>query len=368
MGIEVYFTILVSIYWILIFQWWFKKKTDKNIIDLNNAKVSILLAVRNEEANLLRCLNALNSLNFNHNNLEILIGNDDSSDNSESIINSFIHDKPQFKLLNISRSTSVAKGKANVLAQLAQIANGDYFFITDADIEVQPDWISAMLAHVGENTGIVTGYTEVEGNFLLAKLQNLDWTFAQALMKIFFDSNKPLTAMGNNMLVTKEAYLATGGYETIPFSITEDYALFKKVQYLDFECVQVVNNHVKVKTLALNKFSEVINQRKRWLLGIINSLPWYLASLLFIQIMYIPMLCYLAFTNPGYLIYAFWVKLIIQSLFFTIISKSIKSKISIISFLLFDFYSFYLSISTVISLIIFSTVVWKGREYDGRQL
>ena len=42
------------------------------------------------------------------------------------------------------------------------------------------------------------------------------------------------TCMGNNMLITREAYESVGGYRGIPFSVTEDYELYKKISKLSF--------------------------------------------------------------------------------------------------------------------------------------
>lgn len=364
LGPEIYFSIIIGIFWILIINWFFRKNTKRNIVDITNTKVSILLAVRNEEENIVRCLTALSNLEFPLQNIEILIGNDASEDNSEVLIRQFIADKPQFKLINITETFGETKGKANVLAHLAKEAKGDYFFITDADIQVQPQWITAMLCHVGDNTGIVTGYTHVTGNSILANLQSIDWTLTQSLMKIFFDTEKPLTTMGNNMLVTKEAYINTGGYESIPFSITEDYALFAKVNSLNYECVQVVDSDVKVFANAMPTLEAVLIQRKRWTLGVYDKLPWYLSMLIVLQLMYFPMAIYIGYISLEYSATALAIKCFVQSFFLLLVFKSVKQKVNFVSLLLFDLYSFYIVSTTVLNILLISKkVLWKGREY-----
>jgi cellulose synthase/poly-beta-1,6-N-acetylglucosamine synthase-like glycosyltransferase len=362
-GLEIYFTIIISIFWILIIQWFFRKKNIAHPIDYTNTKVSILVAVRNEEASIKRCLIALNALNFPKDKLEIIIGNDNSNDQSESIISQYIADKPHFKLITIKETLGLAKGKANVLAHLAKIAQGDYLFITDADIAVQANWLHALLAHTDEESGIVTGYTHITGTGLLAQLQSLDWTFAQALMKIFFDTDKPLSAMGNNMMVTKEAYLKTGGYENIPFSVTEDFALFEKVLQLQYTCVQVVTNDVKAYSLPMTTFSALITQRKRWTLGVIKHIPWYLSLLFIIQFLFFPVAIYLSFVSIPFTIVAVLIKWSMQSIFLGMVMHTVKEKTSILALLLFDFYSFYVSIATLYSMVKSRKVVWKGRTF-----
>ena len=362
-GLEIYFTLIISIFWILILQWIFRKKTTTTYLNLQQTKISILLAARNEETTIRRCLQSLNNLQFPSENIEILIGNDASTDGTEAIVRDYISDKPKFRLRNITSQIGIAKGKANVLAQLAQEAKGDYLFITDADIEVQPDWLNAMLTNVTPETGIVTGYTHIDGENLLAKLQALDWTFAQAVMKIFFDTDKPLSAMGNNMMVTKDAYLKTGGYENIPFSLTEDFALFEKVYQLHYECIQVVDDKVKAVALPMKNIPAIISQRKRWTLGVKNKIPWYLSFLLMIQMLFLPVACYLSFVNLNYTLVAVLIKWTIQSLFLLMVMRTVKEKTTFIALFLFDFYSFFIGITTTISILKSKNVVWKDRNY-----
>jgi cellulose synthase/poly-beta-1,6-N-acetylglucosamine synthase-like glycosyltransferase len=59
---------------------------------------SILIAARNEEDTILRCLQAIERLNYPPDRYEVLIGNDQSEDKTGLIIENFIRDKPQFRL------------------------------------------------------------------------------------------------------------------------------------------------------------------------------------------------------------------------------------------------------------------------------
>ena len=52
--------------------------------------------------------------------------------------------------------------------------------------------------------------------------------------------------MGNNMLITREAYEKTGGYESIKFSITEDLALYQKVRELSGKTIQGFNKNIVI--------------------------------------------------------------------------------------------------------------------------
>ena len=49
------------------------------------------------------------------------------------------------------------------------------------------------------------------------------------LLNVISYSGVPATAVGNNMIIRKDAYWQTGGYSKIKFSITEDYKLYSEV-------------------------------------------------------------------------------------------------------------------------------------------
>ncbi|MEZ4901995.1 MAG: glycosyltransferase [Spirosomataceae bacterium] len=141
-------------------------------------KVSILIAARNEAHTILDCLQSVEALSYPKENLQILVGNDASEDDTEQLVQNFITEKPYFQLINvINRENSInatLKGKANVLAHLAQHATGEYLFFTDADIEVPKDWIQNMLLHFKKNVGIVTGITTMKTP-IFPKIHPISW-------------------------------------------------------------------------------------------------------------------------------------------------------------------------------------------------
>src|SRR4051812_39579343 len=84
------------------------RRTDQSInsSDIRPPKsplVSILVAARNEEDNILACLKAIDALSYPVHRLEVLIGNDESEDGTVELVQQFIHDKPPFRLYNITR-------------------------------------------------------------------------------------------------------------------------------------------------------------------------------------------------------------------------------------------------------------------------
>jgi len=229
--------------------------------------VSILIAARNEEANISACLAALIKQDYPSDKIEIWVGNDQSDDGTAAIIASFEKEHPNIHALQIEKPLKHLRGKANVLAQLAHKAKGEYFFITDADMVVEPTWINAMLSYFTNNVGVITGVTVVEGKSLFAQLQNAEWLFYTAHGHNNAQNGRPVTAMGNNMAVSAEAYLKSGGYENIPFSITEDYELFRSILKNGFIFKTAFEHSVLGYTKPHSSFILLLHQRKRWFTG-----------------------------------------------------------------------------------------------------
>ncbi len=152
---------------------------------LKAPKVSILVAARNEAHTILRCLRSLDGLDFPKDQVEILIGNDQSTDATENLVLEFIADKPQFRYLSIQSQLPNLFGKTNVLAQVAQVARGEYFFFCDADISVHPAWVASMLALFTPKVGVVVGVTRMTPTGAFAAMQSLEWLFSLAAMRFF---------------------------------------------------------------------------------------------------------------------------------------------------------------------------------------
>jgi len=240
-------------------------------------RVSILVAARNEAATIERCLHSLAALAYPAGQLEILIGDDASTDDTAAVVRRFIADKPHFRLLSIRHRLGAARGKGNVLAHLCRAATSDYFLLTDADMALAPGWVQALLAAASPGVGIVTGVTTAGGS-LFGRLQGLDWLFGLNLVRLLTDHGVPVTAVGNNMLVTRAAYESIGGYEALAFSISEDLQLFTQVVAQGWQFRNLVEPAALGVSLPQPTWRQLLQQRKRWMSGAAH-LPWQLGLL-----------------------------------------------------------------------------------------
>ncbi|WP_373513560.1 glycosyltransferase [Persicitalea sp.] len=331
--------------------------------EFNTIKVSILVAARNEENNVVRCLEALDNLDFPKPEYEVLIGNDHSSDQTEEMILNFIGNKPNYNYHLIHHQTAGLKGKANVLAQLSHYAKGEYFFYCDADIAVAPTWLSEMLGLFNKNTGVVVGVTRMTRTGLFSAMQSLEWLFSLTAMRFFSRFEVPFTGMGNNMAVTSEAYRAVGGYEGIGFSIVEDFALFVAIIGQGYSFVQGFQPGIISLSQPTHTLSELLIQRKRWVKGAMQA-PWQIKLSFFASAVFIPSLLILLFFAPLWslclaLLHYFLVLLV------GFIGLIILKQKDLLKYL--PLFWFYFNLNNTLMLINYlrpTSTTWKGRVYE----
>lgn len=344
--------------------WKIRQEPFNQLLDF--PKVSILVAVRNEETNILDCLQSLDNLSYPM--LEILIGNDNSTDKTLDIIQDFIQDRPKFSVFQITNQLGNAIAKANVLAQLSHQASGEWLFITDADVVVPPHWIENMLSLAKNHTSIITGFTWVKGKGLGAILQALDWTFALAVAKVFSYWRVPVTAMGNNMAVRQDAYLRTGGYENMPSTLVEDFILFKTLVIKQGQSfAQVFSPAVMAETQASNSLKNFLRQRKRWMQGI-GQAHWLAKIYLLFRVGFYPILL-LTLVFEWQIFYLqilsfYLAKLLGQSIALYRFLHLIHKSRYIWAFGFYEFYSFLLSLILPIYSILPIKIIWKERKFD----
>jgi hypothetical protein len=166
--------------------------------------------------------------------------------------------------------------KQNVLAQLFDRSTAPVVLLTDADVSLPPSWARALVAQLqaNPNTGLVAGPTVVAGKGLFARFQTLDWLFGVSVIGGLAGWRLPLTVVGNNLAIRREAYNATGGYAQLPFSVTEDFLLFEHIRRAGWGWAWLLCPGARCHTRAVPSLGALLRQRKRWFVGGRGG-PWY---------------------------------------------------------------------------------------------
>ncbi len=333
-----------------------KKQTDWPFI-------SILVPARNEAEHIESCLKSLLQIDYPAGSYEILVGNDGSTDHTGKIIENLALHNPQIVKYQIEGQLGSAKAKANVLAQLVHKAKGEYIFVTDADITVSKTWVKNLLPHLLEpKMGIVSGTTLIEGPGFFAGMQSLEWLLANGNLLGLDHLGMKGTAVGNNMAFTREAYFKTGGFENIPFSVTEDFQLFNYIRKQGFK----TKNLGQRASLNLSKpqtnFMRLLHQRKRWMMGA-QGLPWYWFPFFILLSLYAPAIIILFFIHFKLALTILLIKFLLQSVFLIYLQNKFKIKTHYFYLVIFEPYSNLMNFLMLVFYLMPVKMNWKERRY-----
>jgi cellulose synthase/poly-beta-1,6-N-acetylglucosamine synthase-like glycosyltransferase len=169
--------------------------------------------------------------------------------------------------------------------------------------------------------------------------------------------------MGNNLLISRKAYASVGGFEAIPFSLTEDLMLFRKVLQEGWGFANVFDRQVLACSAPVPDLVTLLHQRKRWMKGSLN-LPWYMKGMLGVYAAYFPvLLLFLAYAGLPAAGAIFIGKLILQSGFIGACFRRLHLPVPWLQLLWFEVYQFGLFLVLIVFYLLPVKVNWKGRRY-----
>ncbi len=204
--------------------------------------VSVLIPARNEEENIKSCI--VSFLNQTYKNYEILILDDNSTDNTYKIAQKLAKKYPnKIRLFSGKPLPSDWRGKSFAMQQLLEYAKGDYYLFTDADTIHTEESISLMMSNMAyHDADLVSGYigqkTKTFGEkitipliYLLTGLVIPLWMNNRSKVSIF------ASAIGQYIGVKASAFKSIGGYEKIKGYTTEDIYLAREMKKAGFKTV-----------------------------------------------------------------------------------------------------------------------------------
>lgn len=113
--------------------------------------VSFVVSAHNEGLNIRKRIENCFNLNYPEDKLEIIIGSDGSTDDTEGIVESFSH--PRVKLFSYPRC-----GKINVLNKTIPRAKGEIVVLSDANTYFMPEALKQLIRHFSDaKVGAVSG-------------------------------------------------------------------------------------------------------------------------------------------------------------------------------------------------------------------
>lgn len=212
-------------------------------------KVSIIIPIYNCEKYISRSINSV--LNQTYKNLEIILCNDGSKDNSLKIIKKYEKKYPNLIRVDSHENHGVGYTRNKAI----DIAIGDYICFLDADDYLDKDYIEVLMSKIGKNDIIVSGYKQVnqEGELL----------FNQKISTSFWGRFKQLACTGK---IYKRKFLIDNNIKFNDLKIAEDivfstttYSKTSNVKCIEYTGYNYVYNEESVThTASLKKDNDII--------------------------------------------------------------------------------------------------------------
>ncbi len=339
------------------------KKTFGKIKRENLPTATVIVAARNEEKNILRCLESLNNLKYPANKLDIIIVNDNSTDKTEQIILDFIKDKPKFKTIIPTEQIGQVKGKANAIANAVKISSSEIILTTDADCAVSETWAETICSYYKKDVALVCGFTNQHDSGIFSGMQSVDFMYLLTVASGTINLGKPLSCIGNNMSYRRSVYEEIGGYENIPFSVTEDFQMLISMHKLKkYKIIYPIDKGALITSQPCENVQTLYWQKKRWGVGGLDSdiVGFAVMTSAFLSHIGIILTPFFFSMNALYLVFF---KFIADYFFLYPIHEKMGVELKLKNFISFEFYYIFYVVFLPITLLFTRTIKWKGRKY-----
>jgi biofilm PGA synthesis N-glycosyltransferase PgaC len=235
-----------------------------NASRVSSDKASIIIAARNEEANIGQCLESLLDQDFPQDQMEIIVVDDQSVDQTAAIVRSYANRGVRL----ISLGKYEAFGKKAAIAKGIAAAAHPIIFTTDADCHFAPRWLNTMLLF-REDMDAVFVAAPVQfrkEKTLLDRFQSLDFMALQGITAAGVSGKYLNMCNGANLLYTKEAFLAVNGFEGIDHIASgDDMLMMEKIdKAFPGGVAYCFSKDAMVVTEPAASWSAFIQQRIRW--------------------------------------------------------------------------------------------------------
>jgi len=234
-----------------------------------NYRVSIIVAMRNEEKRAAQCLKGLVHQQYPDDLLEIIIVDDGSTDTTPEIVKEFQTRHPVVNYLKTDNPPHHQGNKKLALMKGIGASSGEILFFTDADCVPPPNWVRSIISCFGDDVGIVVGFSPLIGssNMLIDKIIHVDSLAAGLVAAGSIGLEKAVTCAGRNLAYRRIVFRQINGFTDILHSISGDDDLFLQLAHYrtNWKIKHAIGRDCVVPAFHQQNLKQFINQKKRHL-------------------------------------------------------------------------------------------------------
>lgn len=229
------------------------------------SKISVLIAARNEAANISNLLDSLAAQTYPKECFEIIVIDDFSTDNTAQIVASY--NLENLRLVQPNTNDEQSSKKKAIESGVA-CAKGELIVTTDADCVAGKNWLQTINDfYVQTGASFIAAPVKFCYNSsLLQKFQTLDFLMLQGITAASVATSFHSMCNGANLVYTKEAFNNAGGFKGIDHVASgDDMLLMHKIWKNDPHKVHYLkSSEAIVSTTPMPTWKEFFYQRIRW--------------------------------------------------------------------------------------------------------
>jgi len=235
-------------------------------------RFSVIVAARNEEGTIGRCLDSLLLQQYPSEDFEIIVANDRSTDRSGEVIESYRRRAANLRVIAITEEPHDLPPKKNALDRAIRMSNHEFLAFTDADCSPPPTWLAAIADQYDQEVGVVAGYSPIgdpEPTGIARRAAFLFLRYLEVKNSIGAAAGigleHPYMCTGRNFSYRKRVFMEVGGFEKIKHSISGDDDLFLQLVEREtrWKVRYMTSQQSFVPTNAPSTLREFVNQRRR---------------------------------------------------------------------------------------------------------
>lgn len=331
-------------------------------------KLSIVVACRNEEKNILPFLNSVMNQVFDKQNFELILVDDSSNDNTKLLAEKFAETNSlNIKVLSLVENKS---GKKEAIEYGISTAKHNLLVTTDSDCLLPKSWLATISEFYQENRPkmIVMPVQIIQKDFF-SSMQAVEFMSLQATTASFIQGQFPLMCNGANLAFEKKVFEEVNAFEQNRNIATGDdtFLMLAIDKKFPGSIAYLKSDTVVVKTHAQKNLKSFFEQRVRWASKVkhykkdyISITGWLVTAVNFFMVLFL----IAAFFNEGNaapLLFLFSAKCLADFIFLATANRFFKVKNFVLYFLPVQLlYPFY--ILAVAFLSIKGRYEWRGRK------
>lgn len=251
---------------------WWATGWNKSLYDQKSATessvstpfVSVVIAVRNESANIPRLMESLRQQSYPSSSCEWILVDDHSTDESQVLLR-----RENDLRMHVFSLESNQTGKKAALTEGIIISRGEWIVTTDADCRLHQDWLADLVKFgVLNRAEMVCGLvaSEFEGKFL-HQFQAMEIALLQVCGAGSMALGFPLLNTGASLAFKRAAWNKVSGYDSHRNISSGDdtFLMLDFSRFVPGRVKPMVSAESIVWTQPVDSWSSVFQQRLRWM-------------------------------------------------------------------------------------------------------